>query len=95
MASTQILRVTIESGSAKVREGGPNDEKCDLENEEVLDAVWTGVLPLYEQLGEPVPGPYNRVEDVPAYVSAYVEGCNKRNWEYAVEAAGKDAPVKK
>jgi hypothetical protein len=95
MASTQILRVTIDSGSAKVREGVPNDEKCDLDNDDVLDKVWTGVLPLYEQFGEPVPGPYNRVEEVPDHVREYVDECNQRNFEYATEAAVKDAPVKK
>lgn len=95
MASTQILRVKIDSGSAKVREGVPNDEQCDLGDDGVLDAVWTGVLPLSERFGEPVPGPYNRVTEVPEHVRAYVEGLNKGNFEYAESAARKDAPVKK
>ena len=95
MASTQILKVTIESGSAKVREGVPNDEQCDLGDEGVLDSVWTGVLPLYEQFGEPVPGPYNRVEEVPEHVRDYKERVNKRNFEYGEAAARKDAPIKK
>lgn len=95
MSSTQILRVKIDSGSAKVREGVPNDEKCDLTDEGVLDSVWTGVLPLYEQFGEPVPGPYNRVKEVPEHVTVYKESVNKGNFEYAEAAARKDAPVKK
>lgn len=95
MASTQILRVKIDSGSAKVREGVPTDEAGDLGNEEVLGRVWTGVLPLYEQYGEPVPGPYNKVAEVPEHVKAYREGLNKLNFEYAQAAARKDAPVKK
>jgi nitroimidazol reductase NimA-like FMN-containing flavoprotein (pyridoxamine 5'-phosphate oxidase superfamily) len=95
MQSTQILKVTIESGSAKVREGVPNDEKVDLENKEVLGSVWTGVLPLYEQFGEPVPGPYNEVGEVPEHVLRYRESVNKGNFEYATLAATKDAPVKR
>jgi len=95
MASTQIMRVKIDSGSAKVREGVPNDEKVDLEDRDVLDKVWTGVLPLYEQFGEPVPGPYNEIKEVPEHVIAYRERLNKANFEYATKAATKDAPVKK
>lgn len=44
MQSTQILKVKIDSGSAKVREGVPNDEKGDLGDKEVLGSVWVGVL---------------------------------------------------
>ncbi|KAF8860386.1 hypothetical protein BDZ45DRAFT_672682 [Acephala macrosclerotiorum] len=95
MQSTQILKVKIDSGSAKVREGVPNDEKGDLGNSNVLGAVWTGVLPLCEQFGEPVPGPYNEVKEVPAHVLEYKETMNKTNFEYAEAAARKDAPVKK
>jgi len=95
MQSTQILKVKIDSGSAKVREGVPNDEMCDLGDQKVLDAVWTGVLPLSEQFGEPVPGPYNIVKEVPEHVTAYKESMNKMNWEYAEAAARKDAPVKR
>lgn len=95
MQSTQIMRVHIDSGSAKVREGVPNDELCDLNDPEVLKRVWTGVVPLYEVFGEPIPGPYNQVPEVPEHVVGYRESVNKKNFEYAVGAAVKDAPVKK
>ena len=78
-----------------MREGVPNDEQCDLGDEEVLSAVWTGVLPLSEQFGEPVPGPYNRVWDVPEHVTEYREKTNRENWDYAEKAARKSAPVKR
>jgi uncharacterized protein len=93
MSSTQILRVKIESGSAKVREGVPTDERCDLEDDEVMGRVWTGVVPMYEVLGDPVPGPYNRVPSVPEHVREWRERVNGEGMEYAIEAAGKDAPV--
>jgi nitroimidazol reductase NimA-like FMN-containing flavoprotein (pyridoxamine 5'-phosphate oxidase superfamily) len=83
MQSTQILRVQIDSGSAKVREGVPNDEKSDLKDEGVLSSVWTGVLPLYERFGEPVPGPYNRVVEVPEHVRTYREEFNRASEEYS------------
>ncbi|TVY22412.1 hypothetical protein LHYA1_G008848 [Lachnellula hyalina] len=91
MQSTRILKVTIASGSAKIREGVPEDSAADMQN---IDNIWTGVLPLYEQYGEPVPGPYNKVEEVPEHVKGYGEETSRGNREYAVEAARKGAPVK-
>ena len=93
MSSTQILRVKIESGSAKVREGVPTDERGDLEDDAVTSRVWTGVVPMYEVLGDPVPGPYNRIEGIPEHVSEWRERVNGEGREYALEAAEKDAPV--
>jgi uncharacterized protein len=95
MQSTQIMRVKIDSGSAKVRKGVPNDERCDLSDPEVLKSVWTGVMPMYEQFGEPVPGPYNQVKEVPEHVVSYRKRLNEANMDYALKAAVKDAPVKK
>lgn len=95
MASTQILRVRVESGSGKVREGVPTDEKADVEDEEVVGSVWTGVVPMYEVMGEPVPGPYNKVRDVPDHVRVWREEGNREREGYATEAATKDAPVAK
>ncbi|TVY32095.1 hypothetical protein LSUB1_G008532 [Lachnellula subtilissima] len=88
---TRILKVTIASASAKIREGVPEDSAADMQN---TDSIWTGVLPLYEQYGEPVPGPYNKVEEVPEHVRGYGEETSRGNREYAVEAARKSAPVK-
>lgn len=82
MQSTQILRVVIESGSGKIRDGPPGDEKCDLDDESVLSSVWTGVVPMVERLEVPVQSAYNRVAEVPEHVSAYVQEFNKRSDEY-------------
>jgi hypothetical protein len=95
MQSTQILKVNIDSGSAKVREGVPNDEKVDLDDKEVLQRVWTGVVPVYEHFGEPIPGPYNEVQDIPEHVLEYRKRMNEENLGYATKAALKDAPVKR
>ena len=83
MTSTQILRVKIDSASAKVREGGPHDDKADMENREVVGKTWTGVVPVWQQFGEPVASGYNEVGEVPRYVMEYIEEGNKENKERA------------
>lgn len=82
MSSTQILRVVIDSGSGKIRDQGPGDEKGDLEDDELMEKTWTGVLPMIETLGEPVASSYNKVKDVPEYVTDYRQDFNKSAIEY-------------
>jgi uncharacterized protein len=89
MQSTTVLRVKITTGSAKIRSGMPSDDKADLENAELLERVWTGVVPVHYTLGEPMPGPYNRVEKVPAYIEEFVTESNQDAKDVAVEAATK------
>ncbi|XDG06161.1 hypothetical protein ABKA04_005776 [Annulohypoxylon sp. FPYF3050] len=87
MQSTSVLRVRITAGSAKVRTGLPKDDRADLENGELLDKVWTGVLPVSYRIGVPIPGEYNRVEKLPAYLEEFREEFNRDAEEAAVEAA--------
>jgi len=95
MQSTRILKMRISGASGKVREGCPEDERKDMKREDVLDSVWTGVVPVYEKLGESVPGPYNRVKDVPEHVRKFVETENEKREKYAIDAAKKPAPLKR
>lgn len=95
MQSTRILKVKISAASGKVREGVPSDEKKDLAREDVLDKVWTGVIPLYETYGEPQPGPYNRVKQIPEHVEGFILEGNEINERYAYDAAHKPAPEKR
>ncbi|KAF2816363.1 uncharacterized protein BDZ99DRAFT_458241 [Mytilinidion resinicola] len=95
MQSTRILKLTITGASGKVREGVPNDERKDMKREDVLDSVWTGVIPVYEKLGEPQVGPYNRAKKVPDHVTNFVDKENALREKYAVDAAHKPAPVKR
>jgi nitroimidazol reductase NimA-like FMN-containing flavoprotein (pyridoxamine 5'-phosphate oxidase superfamily) len=95
MQSTRILKMSICSASGKVREGCPEDERKDMKREDVLDSVWTGVVPVYERLGSPIEGPYNRVKEVPDHVGRWVMAENERREKYAVEAANKPAPLKR
>lgn len=93
MASTQILRVRIQSGSYKERKGEPHDDKCDLESEEVRSRVWTGVVPVWTKYGEPIQLGAGEVMDVPEHVSSYVKEQNEGNEAMALEAVKE--PVKK
>lgn len=88
MQSTQILKVVVESGSGKVRDGPPGDERGDLEDEELLERCWTGVVPMKEVLGEPVASKYNRVEEVPGYVREFVEDWNGEAEGYVQKVNG-------
>jgi hypothetical protein len=95
MQSTRILKMKITGASGKVREGVPEDERKDMKREEVLDSVWTGVVPVYEKLSQPQPGPYNRIKEIPEHVSRFVEAENEMREKYAYEAAHKPAPLKR
>lgn len=88
MQSTSILKVTITSGSAKFRDGGVSDDKHDLENAEAQSSVWTGVLPVFSSIGEPLPTTYNKVE-VPANVTEFIKDYNTENKEYVLSAVKK------
>lgn len=82
MTSTGVLRVDIASASAKVRVGGPGDDRHDLKNDSIINSVWTGVVPCWTQYGEPVPSDYNKVKKVPRYLRQFVEDSNRQGqWE--------------
>ena len=53
------------------------------------------MVPIYETYGEPQPGPYNRVKDVPEHVEGFVLENNETNETYAYDAAHKPAPEKR
>ena len=49
MTSTGVIRIDIVSASAKVRVGGPSDDRHDLKNEQIINSIWTGVVPTWTQ----------------------------------------------
>ncbi|KAL0934245.1 flavin-nucleotide-binding protein [Colletotrichum truncatum] len=93
LSSTSVLKVTITTGSAKIRSGPPADEKNDKENVKVVNKVWSGVVPVYQTLGKPVPGPYN-VVDTPSYITDFVKDRNEDAQEHAIRAATRTADIK-
>ncbi|KAF3917757.1 hypothetical protein ABW20_dc0101952 [Dactylellina cionopaga] len=94
MQSTQILRVTIEHASAKVRTGEPGDYEKDMKRDDVLDRTWTGIIPIYQSYGEPQESSYNRVKKVPEYISNYVKETGEAEKEYALTAISKPSAGK-
>ncbi|KAI1141401.1 hypothetical protein F5Y05DRAFT_409956 [Hypoxylon sp. FL0543] len=94
LQSTSVLRVKITAGSAKIRTGLPSDDKADKEDEELLNSVWTGVIPVHYTLGEPIPGSYNRVQKVPPYLEEFRADFNRDAKDMAVEAATTPMPAK-
>lgn len=77
------------SASAKVRVGGPGDDRHDLKDEEVVGRVWTGVVPTYTVYGEPVASDYNKVAKVPSYMRYWIETENARSKDEALTAITK------
>jgi len=86
MQSTSILRVKVVGGSGKIRVGGPRDELKDLNRDDIRDTVWTGVVPVYEYFGDPVPYKENRVKTVPDHVVSFVKEQREQNEKYAMDA---------
>lgn len=79
ITATGILKVIIESASAKVRSGMPHDDRKDAKDESLTARVWTGVVPVSEMLEEPVASPENRVERLPVYIDGWVKQANARS----------------
>ncbi|KAJ5758829.1 hypothetical protein N7520_005985 [Penicillium odoratum] len=87
MSSTVILRVKIVDGSGKIRDGPPSDDRKDTERPEVTDRVWTGVVPVYETYGEPIPSDGNQLSEVPEHITSYITKKNFQNRALAERAA--------
>ena len=92
LSSTNILKVTVVDGSGKIRDGGISDDRKDKENDAVTSQVWTGVIPVYEQFGQPIASADNRVSNVPDYIQSCVDGKNLANREHAERAANAPLP---
>lgn len=67
LAATSVLKLSLENASAKVRSGGPLDDRDDFER-----LVWAGVLPLRAAYGPPIPdAAVPPIVGVPEYVLTY------------------------
>ena len=84
--STAVVKMRIETASTKIRTGGPSDERFDLKNPDVVDNTWTGVVPTYLTLAEPVPNEENKVKSVPEYITDWVADANSLNEQRAIDA---------
>jgi uncharacterized protein len=67
LIATSVLRLSLEESVAKIRTGGPLDDKDDCSR-----PVWAGVLPFGNAYGTPIPDPLvPPIVDVPDYVLMY------------------------
>lgn len=89
LKSTSILKIKIESASAKIRTGGPSEDRNDLKDRELVKSTWTGVVPYWGTWGEPVGGEENGCEEVEGYIEGWRVGETGRARDYAFEAIGK------
>jgi nitroimidazol reductase NimA-like FMN-containing flavoprotein (pyridoxamine 5'-phosphate oxidase superfamily) len=89
LSSTSILKVTIKSASAKIRVGGPSEDRADLKNAELVKKTWTGVVPYWGTWGEPVAGKENGASEVEAYIEKWRLEETGRARGYAFEAVEK------
>ncbi len=83
LGATAILRVTVVGGSGKISDQGPNDKKEDFEREDVTSRVWTGIAPVWEVIGDPIPTKTNAVKVLPDYMDSFVREENQVTEEYA------------
>ena len=81
--STGILKVIIETASAKVRVGGPSDDRKDLNDPDIARTVWTGVVPVWETLGIPHANSHNQVVELPSYLNDWRKTTNHDQEQYA------------
>ncbi|KAH6713666.1 hypothetical protein BKA61DRAFT_46812 [Leptodontidium sp. MPI-SDFR-AT-0119] len=86
MTSTQILRVRVVDASAKIRNGGPSDDRADMKNDELRAKTWIGVVPTWTAYGTPIESPENRVEKVPEHIAKFVKRENEVGQKKAVLA---------
>lgn len=86
ITATGVLKIRIETASAKVRTGGPGDEKADLQDAELSGKTWIGVVPAYQTLGEPIAGANNKVKFLPEYLADWVADTNSMAEQRVIDA---------
>ncbi len=74
LKATSVIRVEIETASAKIRTGDPGDDEADL-----ALPTWAGLLPMHTAFGNPIPAP-NLASGIPLpdYLTAYLKEKQQR-----------------
>jgi len=90
MKSVQIIKVVVRTASAKIRATNINGlEKAGFGER---DDVWTGVIPLYEVLGEPADSGYFPERPVQKELVDWKNERNDRERKYAELVAQEPNP---
>lgn len=85
MAAVQVLKVRVQSGSAKIR--ATNVNGLEKEGFGPREDVYTGVVPLYEVLGDPVGSGYHPARPVQPEIQEWIEKRNRTEKVYAESVA--------
>ena len=83
----------IVTASAKVRTGGPGEDRKDEKDASVRGRYWTGVVPVHMQYGKPADAVNNKV-GLPEYISKWVSTNNVDGEELAHKALQESAKAK-
>jgi nitroimidazol reductase NimA-like FMN-containing flavoprotein (pyridoxamine 5'-phosphate oxidase superfamily) len=66
LSATSVVKLQIESASAKIRTGDPVDDEADL-----ALPVWSGVLPIRSSFGQPLADSHSQRVDIPDYFESF------------------------
>lgn len=66
LSATAVVKVKIESASAKIRTGEPIDDEGDLELPH-----WSGVVPIRTEIGNPITDQNSQSLSVPEYIEQF------------------------
>lgn len=90
LQSTGLIRVSVSSGSYKARTGNASDDRHDLDDRQLVEASWTGVLPVHQVVAEPVPSSYCGAAGVlPDHLREFSADFNAESREQSISAANK------
>jgi len=84
-----VIRVEIDKLSLKFREGPPGIQPRNVEKDgpDREGGVWTGIVPLYEHLGEPVESGLTPGVELPGSLRGFIDERNEQQREHAVAVA--------
>ncbi|EEQ86150.2 flavin-nucleotide-binding protein [Blastomyces dermatitidis ER-3] len=84
-----VIRVQVQRGSMKHQSGIPMIQSRDRAKDgpDRQELVWTGVVPLYEHLGAPVPSGLTDDAQIPEGLLKYIQERNEKQEGYARSAA--------
>lgn len=72
LAATAVVRLRIESASAKIRTGDPIDDEADIQL-----PVWSGVLPIRSSFGTPIADSNSTGQEFPNYFESFTSLYNQ------------------
>ena len=80
-----VIKVSIDSLSVKTRTGPPGIQPRNREADgpDHDNPPWTGVIPVWEQMGQPVDSGLTPGAEVSENLREYIESRNKRQQSYA------------